>query len=57
MPKPDKIEITEEEFEDIKEMVSIMLGLTKEERLFLYSNANAFKALQEMNKSKEETTV
>ncbi len=44
--------ISEKEQEEIKEFVSVLLLLTKEDRAILLSNANAFKVRSDIEKAK-----
>ena len=53
---PDLLErtITKDEQEEIKEMVDILTSLSKQDRVILLSNANAFKVrnnLEELSKN------
>ena len=51
-PYIEKI-IPEEEREEIKEFVSILLLLPKEDRAILLSNANAFKTRRDIEKARK----
>jgi ubiquitin C-terminal hydrolase len=46
--------ISEEMQNDIKEFVSIVLLLSKEDRAILLSNANALKVRRDLEKAREE---
>lgn len=51
---PDLLEMTmtKEEQEEIKDFVSVLLLLSKEDRAVLLSNANAFKARRDIEKAR-----
>ena len=49
-----KIELSEDELEEVKELISFLLTLSREERLVLLSNANAFKTLRELEKLRDD---
>lgn len=46
--------IPKDEQEEIKEFVSILILLPKEDRLILLSNANAFKVRRDIEKARKE---
>lgn len=45
--------ITKDEREEIKELVSVFILLSKEDRAVLLSNANAFKVRRDIEKARE----
>lgn len=45
--------ITQDEREEIKELVSVFILLSKEDRAVLLSNANAFKVRRDIEKARE----
>lgn len=49
-----EMNITKEEQEEIREFVSTLLLLPKEDRAVLLSNANAFKVRTDIEKSKKK---
>lgn len=50
----DKV-LTDEEKKEVKELVSTLLILSKEDRAILLANANAFKIRNEIARAKEES--
>lgn len=45
-----KVELSKEELNEIVEFISILIKLTREERIIILSNANAFMALENLKK-------
>lgn len=54
MQKDFNMTVPKDEQEEIKEFLSIVLVLTKEDRAVLLSNANALRARSEIEKAKAE---
>ncbi len=46
--------LTKDEKEEIKEIISTLILLPKEDRLILLSNANAFKVRRDIEKARKE---
>lgn len=49
-----KTNISQEEQKEIKEFISTLISLPKEDRAVLLSNANAFRVRSDIEKSKKE---
>lgn len=47
--------MSKEDMEDIKELVSTVMILSKEDRIVLLSNANAFRVRADLDRAKRET--
>ena len=53
MPESEYIVVPKEEQEEVKEFISTLMLLTKEDKATLLSNAHAFKIRNDMEKSRQ----